>query len=393
LAVLGWLGIAANGWSQGPGAAGRSVNPAAPAADGQPQAPPAAPATGPQQSPPLEWLAGTPDMFGDFFRVGSQLQVRLLPTNPATGVFDLPLAAGSPRLSVAENNGTLPQDRVYVLYNHFQNALTDTTGGLLGGPLQQAFCVDRYTLGFEKTFLDRTWSVELRMPLAGTGDYSTTDAEVTGGNVGNLAIVLKRLIYESDTSAATIGLGIDSRTGSDVQGHLLTTDFAVHNQAVCLVPYIAFVKKPSDDYFFQGFLSLNVPTNGNRIAYHDPINGWSTLGTLNESTLLQLDLEAGRWLYRNPDADVFTGLASVVELHYTTTLQDADHVGGTVPASALQWQFGDVADRADILDLTVGLHGEFTSNTLCRVGLAVPLLTGTNRCFDSELQVQIERRF
>jgi hypothetical protein len=332
-------------------------------------------------------------MFGDFFRIGSQLQVRLLPTNPASGVFDLPLAGGSPRLSVAENNGTLPQDRIYFLYNHFQNALTDTTDGLLRGPFRQTFCVDRYTLGFEKTFLDRTWSVELRMPLAGIGDFSTTDTEVTGGNVGNLAIVVKRLIYESDTSAAAIGLGIDTPTGSDAQGRLHTTDFAVHNQAVCLVPYIAFVEKPSDDYFFQGFLSLNVPTSGNRIAYHDPNDSWSTLGMLNEATLLQLDLEAGRWLYRSPDARVFTGLASVVELHYTTTLQDADHVGGAVPASALQWQFGDVADRADILDLTVGLHGEFTRNTLCRVGLAVPLLTGTNRGFDSELQVQIERRF
>ena len=327
------------------------------------------------------------------FGLAVNSKFRLPTANTAAGVLDLPLAGGSPRLSVAENNGTLPQDRVYFLYNHFQNALTDNTGGLLPGPLQQAFCVDRYTLGFEKTFLDRTWSVELRMPLAGTSDFSATDAEVTGGNVGNLAIVVKHLIYESDTAAAAIGLGIDTPTGSDVHGQLFATDFAVHNQAVCLVPYIAFLKKPGEDFFCQGFLSLNVPTNGNRIAYRDPVNGWSTLGTLNESTFLQLDLEAGRWFYRNPDADIFTGLASVVELHYTTTLQDADHVGGTIPASAVQWQFGDVANRADILDLTVGLHGEFAGHTLCRVGLAVPLLTGANRGFDSELQVQIERRF
>ena len=94
-----------------------------------------------------------------------------------------------------------------------------------------------------------------------------------------------------------------------------------------------------------------------------------------------------------PRAKGLTGFACVGELHYTTTLQDADHVAGTIAAGIVQWQFGDVANRADILDLTVGLHGEFTDNTLCRVGLAVPLLTGANRGFDSELQVQIERRF
>jgi hypothetical protein len=426
LAVLGWLGIAAGGWSQEPGAAGGLVNPVAAAADGEPAAgaaaPPAAPATEPQQSPPqqsppVDWLAGTPDFFGDFFRVGSQLAFYVPSDHPTSGVLDLPLAGGSPRLSVAENNGTLSQDRIYFLYNHFQNALTDNMGGSLAGCLPQALGLDQYTLGFEKSFLDRTWSVELRMPLVGANDFTATNlagsggvgnlgdnggvgqvppnpgAEVAGGNVGNLAVVVKHRIYESDTCAAAIGLGIDTPTGSDVQGHLFAADFVVHNQAVCLVPFIGFLKKPGEDFFYQGFLSVNVPINGNRIEYCDQGNGWATLGTLDESTLLQLDLEAGRWLYRNPAAVALTGFATVVELHYTTSLQNADHVGGVIPSNGVQWQFGDVANRADILDLTIGLHGEFAGHTLCRVGLALPLQTGANRCFDSELEVQLERQF
>jgi len=98
-------------------------------------------------------------------------------------------------------------------------------------------------------------------------------------------------------------------------------------------------------------------------------------------------------LYRNPAAVALTGFATVVELHYTTSLQNADHVGGVIPSNGVQWQFGDVANRADILDLTIGLHGEFAGHTLCRVGLALPLQTGANRCFDSELEVQLERQF
>src|SRR5688572_18265144 len=46
--------------------------------------------------------------------------------------------------------------------------------------------------------------------------------------------------------------------------------------------------------------------------------------SIEEQTLLHVDLGVGYWLLRNPEASWITGFAPTVELHYTTTLEDAD---------------------------------------------------------------------
>jgi hypothetical protein len=86
-----------------------------------------------------------------------------------------------------------------------------------------------------------------------------------------------------------------------------------------------------------------------------------------------------------------TGLAGIVELHYTTTVQDASIVNGSTYGR--YFSFGNFSNRVDVLDLTVGLHTELVQHTLCRVAGVVPLRTGADRLFNAEVQVQLERRF
>jgi hypothetical protein len=112
---------------------------------------------------------------------------------------------------------------------------------------------------------------------------------------------------------------------------------------------------------------------------------------LNEQTMLYLDLSFGRWLYSNPYARCLTGLASVIEFHYTTALQDTDSVTGIIAGTPIEFQ--NSANRLDVLNLTVGLHGEIARCTLLRVGGVFPLCAGDNRFFDAEIQAQLERRF
>jgi len=81
----------------------------------------------------------------------------------------------------------------------------------------------------------------------------------------------------------------------------------------------------------------------------------------------------------------------LTELHYTTTLEDADSVSGLGTRTA--FTFGNSANRVDLLDLTVGVHAEIAERTTCRVAGVVPLRRGDDRSFDSEVQVQLERRF
>ena len=140
-----------------------------------------------------EPLAGAPNMFGDFFNnLGGSVFAFGSSFNNARA--DLPLAAGCRRVKIAEDDNALPQDRVFFTYNHFQDALQaeSSFGGV--APFSRNFSVDCYTIGVEKTFFDRCSSIELRMPLAGRTDFSTPDFDVSGGDVGNLAVIVKRVV-------------------------------------------------------------------------------------------------------------------------------------------------------------------------------------------------------
>jgi hypothetical protein len=339
-------------------------------------------------------LAGTPNMFGDSYGGNYSWE-------SGNGMFvsgsygdssaNTPLAGGNRRMKIAENGNTLPQDRVYFLYNHFQDAASISDATVTPG-LERSISLDRYTIGFEKTFRDGLWAFELRMPFGCGYGYQSAEYSSFAGQIGNLDVVLKRLLYKSETTAAAIGLCVDTPTGSDATGMGQGVEYKIHNQATFLSPYLGILRTPNDKLFYQAFLQLDVPTNGNRIDYVDTLSTSSgTFGTLHDQILMYADLSVGYWLSRNPGADWVTGLASVLELHYTTTTQDADIVSGT--AAGRYFSFGNFGNRVDVLDLTFGLHAELVNHTLCRVAGVVPLRTGDNRLFNSEVQVQLERRF
>jgi hypothetical protein len=332
-------------------------------------------------------------MYGDsYFAPNASLIVLSRPFGVFLGSAELPLPGTDRAAKIAENGNTLPHDRVYFLYNHFANALNANVTGLPQGPVHRDFELDRYTLGVEKTFLDDWWSVELRTPLFGNTELDTSDLGYEGDSVGNLAVIVKRLVYRSDTTAACIGLGIDVPTADGIHARFLTTDLTVHNDAVHLMPYVGLLRTPTDRFFYQGFLQVDVPAIGNRVDSNDAYLGARGLGRYNEQTLLYADLQAGYWLYRNRCAPWLTGLASIAELHYTATVQDADRLQGFIPGP-YSYQVGSTANRVDMLNLTVGLHAEIARHTLCRVAGVVPLCTGDNRAFDGEVQVQLEQRF
>jgi hypothetical protein len=332
------------------------------------------------QSRPSDRLAGTPSMFGDFFNIGGDVFVDL---GGVAAQADLPLAAGCRRMKACEDNQALTRDRVFLWYNRFDDALEATVTA--PNAVADRFAVDRFTLGFEKTLLDGRWSMEVRMPLADDMQFATADFGISGGSVGNLAVLLKRMLYESEWAACSAGLGIDIPTGSDTQGYVTgITDFTLQNQAVHLMPFLALTGAPSDCFFYHAFLQIDVPANGNRVD-----RDGATVGVLQEQTLLYADIGVGAWLYRNPHDRYLTGLAALLELHYTGTLQDSDLVAPLVD----RLEFGNFANRVDVVNCTAGLHLNVTEMTVCRMGVAAPLTQDDNRVFDFEVLVQLERRF
>jgi hypothetical protein len=335
---------------------------------------------------PIARLASIPNMYGDFFNNGGTLSFASYygEGQLSPGSVDIPPVGRGGRVKIAENNKALPMDRVFFVYNHFHNALD--AGSFLG---PRSSSVERYLIGAEKTFLCGCYSLEIRMPFTNEfrspRDVGFMDLDAEGGRVGNLSLSLKRLLWATNSSAAAIGLGIDTPTGDDIHGNIGSDDFTIHNDSVHLLPYVGFLRVPSERLFYQGFLQLDLATNGNAVDLAS-----SRLGKLTDQNLMYVDFSVGYWLCRNPSARRFRGLASLVELHYTTTLQDADVVSGFGPNSFMQ--LGNTQNRVDVLDLTVGFHAEICRTEL-RVAGVFPLRDESDNQFDSEVQVSVNRRF
>lgn len=334
-------------------------------------------------------LAAAPPMFGDFggggFRFSEVLMGHMV-SESFRG--EIALAGGCRRTKVAENNLALAQDRIYVSYNHFANAWNVTGSGqsVVGA-------LNRYTVGAEKSFFEDRWSVELRMPVSsGTDTQLTFDGvRAESGQLGNLAAILKWVVYQTDASSYAVGLGLDLPTGSDAQVDFFGSTL-LHNDAVHLSPYVAMLIAPDESrHFFHGFLQLDVPLNGNRISRRHWDGSVTAAGTLLEDPLLHLDLGLGRWLVRNPVGVWITGVAALVELHYTAPLGSGHSVAGEEDFPWL-FDYAYSSEAKHLVHLTFGSHVELRNRTQVRVAGVVPLQPG-RRDFDAELAASVIRRF
>jgi hypothetical protein len=349
-------------------------------------------------------LASVPNMFGDIGMATAMIDFKRGADGTAgfSSNIDLPTAGGSRRVKISENDSPIPVDRVFFNYNHFHNVfqlseqLTFPPG--LPPTIRQV-PIDRYTVGVEKTMAEGQYSVELRLPFNGTFDEQLQTVGVDGGNIGNLALVFKSLIYSDEEAAVGAGLGVDTPTGSDSIGRIGQTNIRFNNQSLHLLPYIGFLVAPgdptwgwNDGVFLSGFAQIDIATDGNSVNLLPPGGtGARSLGKFNEQNLAFLDLGLGYWLFRNPYAERLTGLAVVSELHYTTSLQDSDVLalnlaGGNITIASR-------GNRFDVLNGTIGVQVLMFDLSSLRVAGVFPLRDEDQRFFDSEVQVQFNRRF
>jgi len=141
-------------------------------------------------------------------------------------------------------------------------------------------------------------------------------------------------------------------------------------------------------------VQLDVPTRGDSVDVFDRFADQAVhLGRLESQTALYLDVQSGYWLYRNPCSWGITGLAFLVESHWTTTTTDADSLSYVSPLQTATLRFGSRANRVDMANVTFGVHAEIGRTTTCRVGAVFPIKDDDDRAFDSEVVVQVEQRF
>ena len=347
----------------------------------QPQFNPFANQPGNQRS--LARLSRAPDMFGDSFGSLSGITFTTVTdggdfsSTSAPGAIRLPKTGGA-RVFKNEQSRALPTDRVFGLYHHFENALQ----------LENSDAnVDVYTLGVEKTFLEGNTSIELRMPLnnpVGLSSGSTGQSFQTH-SAGDLIVTFKALLYSDESQAFSLGLAVNTPTGSDLTVHQRDdrgdSTFTLKNDATHLIPFIAYQAAPNDDFFFNGFLQVDTPTNANTVNARFLNNRRTT--SIKDQTLMYVDASFGYWLFRDDEAEYLTGLAGLLELHYTTALNRADNVNLNFV------HFGAGSGRFDVVNLTTGLQANLGRSTLVRVAFVAPLRSDPNRFFDSEVSLAI----
>jgi len=350
---------------------------------------------------------------------------------------------GCSRLNISENNSPLVRDRVYIRYNLFKGqSETDIFSDSPNGA-RSVVDLERYTFGFEKTYLNGRASIEFRMPINNqlTSDINLSDFQGTTNLplvdrsivFGNLSVLNKFMLYRSSSFNLSTGFGINIPTEQPVRiranidndnfllagvGSTLPPGFTgqvdatfqgvIDNSTVNLSPFMGFVYTPNDRFFAQGFWQIDVPLNGSNAE----VSGSSTvrlgpIGPFNldlpgvddpliQQTLMRFDLGLGYFVYKNPDARWIRGVAPTIEAHYSTTLQDAELLTQRLdffPGSSADLTVGNWANRVDVFNLTLGNTLLIGDRSTLATGLVIPLSTGDNKPFDYEFTLQFNWRF
>ena len=356
-------------------------------------------------------LANMPDMFGDSFVRNLTLESfdPIDGSGESFSVEDIPSAGGGRQTKIGENNTAMPSARVYFTHNHFHNAYSSefliTTLAAGATTARQDYSLDRYTFGIELPYtLGGLWSVELRLPVTG-GQTAIFDADpgtannsrsvFSTGEWGNAAAIFKRLIADTDDTALSVGCAVEAPTGSNGVSEFALTRHVIENEAVHVQPFIGLLHVPNDTFVFQFFAQLDVATNGNTVRF-EAIESAATgvFGKYNEQTLLFLDASLGMRVYENPAAPIVTGIMSLIEVHYTTTLQNSDRVTGTrITGMTPSYVYQNSANRVDVVNLTTAFDIEVAQAFNVRIGGVFPLRSGDNRFFDGEVTFQFSRPF
>ncbi|MCA8988213.1 MAG: hypothetical protein KDA78_11255 [Planctomycetaceae bacterium] len=302
-----------------------------------------------------------PNMIGDFITLPDGL------VNPANQ-FDYAVmvhnSGGVSRTKASQNNNILPQDRLFLDTSWSDDALFDASNNA------RSHEVYRTNFGFEKVFQDGLSSVELRLPMINGYDSNASalinSQAALGTQFGNLYVGGKRVLWQDGESTLTAGLGVTLPTGNSTDYVFMGNTFVnIENETAFLKPYVAYSHQNGAS-FFQVWSELDLAVGGN-----DVYNGNVFLGEYQQQNLYALDMQVGRWLYYNPNASgLVKGVAPIVELHYTTTINDTDNIN-------LVQNYRNPFNRMDFWNVTMGMQAQVGEASNLRLAASLPVRNGS----------------
>jgi len=303
----------------------------------------------------------------------------------------IPRAGGlaTRRVKLSENSSPLPTNRWILNHNYFNDV--DSIGD-----------INRYTFGFEKTFDEGLKSIEARFSFANT--LSSTQFFDGPANLvtkdfadepGNLVLTYKSVIRGLKDGIVTAGLGIALPTAND---QLLFSAnptnpallLKIHNDAVHLMPFIAFLRQPSEKMIVQGFAQADFSSIGNPVLVRttpapSPL---TDAAKIRDVPLLFLDLGlAYKWIENREG--LVNAVTPLLELHYSMGMGRQDRLRfphGTPLDNT--FTFGG-PNRISVLNLTAGASLEIGDSIVVRPAVSVPLSNGAGASYDYEFGVHV----
>lgn len=394
----------------------------------EPAAPPLAPAAPTDSALLDDALASAPElasspqaiapfMLGDSLGSGAFVSFAVMLPNEDIAFGQIPLPNTSSflqRLRISDNNSPMPRDRVFATYNHFQNAINAQTAVFDFETVRQSsssLSIDQAVFGVEKTFLNGMMSLEVRVPFSRTlnndiyNDLSQSNAPLYGlegsTEFGNVSVVYKSLIFANPTLALSAGCGLATPTGPSASVATQVEDtldvIRIQNNTLTVQPFLGYLITPNERLFVQGFAQFDLPVNSDPISrtYTDsqfPQENFTIQASLRDQSVFRWDAALGYWTYLNPGGRL-SGIAPTVEVHHTTTLENADIVSLNNPDFFDTFFVGNVYNRVDLWNITLGGTVVFGNRLLVASGFVIPMGTYTNQAFDWEYQLRVNFRF
>lgn len=286
------------------------------------------------------------------------------------------------RYKAGEQTSPIPRDRF--LFN------TSWFDGVNGpGGLGK---VTRFVPGFEKTLDDGNASVELRLPFASTFDtYQATDINgnllgATDTEIGNLVATYKELLLQNENFALSAGLSVELPTSADLVFDTPVLEARRSAESIELLPFLGSLYTRGR-FFTQSFLQFSFDTNGETMVVRDKRTNAAQTGTLQDASLIFGDISGGWWFYRNEHvrrSAQLSGLAGLLELHMTQTLQDTDYFVANVSGNS--FQFGTPNGSIGVANLTAGLTAELGRMSTVTLAYVTPL-TDRDAQFNREIRL------
>jgi hypothetical protein len=332
-------------------------------------------------------LAGVKPMWGDFMGINP---ASLVITEP--GGLDVLAGSGFPlseggsiairRMKLSENNSPLPMDRWTFGHNFFND-------------VRNVGDVNRYMFGVEKTYDEGLGSFAIRFPFESRLANSQSLTAALDGLVGerateagDLTLIWKRIVAADTGLLTTAGLGLRIPTAGDGQVLLAGQEvFRVEHKSLHLAPYLAVLgAAKKEKIFWQAFLQVDVPVNGNPVTMQTSATERTTLGILQDSTLLFADFGVGyKWLEEREGW--IKQVVPMLELHYASTLNETDALSFDI--GLFGFDLVDEARRYNILNLTAAVDLKLSDRLSIRPAFSFPLRTGTDRLYDFEAGIQV----